>query len=128
LFRRWKALAVFDWVFRETQKRYVFEYRRLRLAGDLLTFYIKPADGFQLPAIMKWMKQVFAVKFNKTDGRSGHIWGDRYWSRIVEGEPPEDEAEAETKERAGARPCPGRNAENPHFLALFSCSTPRPPG
>jgi REP element-mobilizing transposase RayT len=126
LFRREKALAVFDWVFRETQKKYVFEVRAMRLAGDLLSFYIKPADGFQLPAIMKWMKQVFAVKFNEVDGRSGHIWGDRYWSRILPGEPPEDEAEA--TEMAGARPCPGGIAKNALFSALFPHSAPPPPG
>jgi REP element-mobilizing transposase RayT len=128
LFRRWKALAVFDWVFRETQKRYVFEVRAMRLVRDLLSFYIKPADGFQLPAIMKWMKQVFAVKFNKTDGRSGHIWGDRYWSRILPGEPPEESAEAGTTEMAGARPCSRETAGKAHFLALFSLLAPRPPG
>jgi REP element-mobilizing transposase RayT len=128
LFRRWKALAVFDWVFHETQNKYVFEVRAMRLAGDLLSFYIKPADGFQLPRIMKWMKQVFAVKFNQADGRSGHIWGDRYWSRIVEGEPPEGDAEGETKGNAGARPCPGETAENPLFSPPVSLPAPRPPG
>jgi hypothetical protein len=119
---------VFDWVFRETQKRYVFEVRAMRLAGDLLTFYIKPADGFQLPRIMKWMKQVFAVEFNQADGRTGHIWGDRYWSRILPGEPPEGGAEAGTTEKVGARPCPGETAENPLFSALFPRSAPHPPG
>jgi hypothetical protein len=38
---------------------------------------------------MKWMKQVFAQRFNAATGRIGHIWGDRYWSRILEGEPEE---------------------------------------
>jgi hypothetical protein len=123
---REQALAVFERVFRLTRVKYVFRFRRLRLAGDLLSFYIKPADGFQLPDIMKWMKQVFAVKFNQADGRSGHIWGDRYWSRIVEGEPPEDEAEA--IEMAGARPCLGETAGFPRFSPLFPPSTPQPPG
>jgi hypothetical protein len=50
-------------------------------------FYIKPEDGEELPAIMKWMKQVFAQRYNREEGRIGHIWGDRYWSEIVEGEP-----------------------------------------
>jgi hypothetical protein len=27
------------------------------------------------------------------DGRTGHIWGDRYWSKILPGEPPEDAEE-----------------------------------
>jgi hypothetical protein len=40
---------------------------------------------------MKWMKQVFARRFNLAAGRTGHIWGDRYWSQVVEGEPEERE-------------------------------------
>jgi hypothetical protein len=30
------------------------------------------------------MKQVFAQRYNRQTGRIGHIWGDRYWSLIVE--------------------------------------------
>jgi hypothetical protein len=29
------------------------------------------------------------VRFNWDDGRTGHIWGDRYSSEILPGEPPE---------------------------------------
>jgi hypothetical protein len=87
LFRRPKALAIFSRVFRETMGRFVFTIRNVKLEDDRLIFYIKPGDGFELPAIMKWMKQVFAQRYNAAAGRVGHIWGDRYWSRIVEGEP-----------------------------------------
>jgi hypothetical protein len=37
----------------------------------------------------QWFKQTFTVRYNVPRGRSGHIWGDRYWSEILEGEPPE---------------------------------------
>jgi REP element-mobilizing transposase RayT len=94
LFRRANVLEIFARVFRETELRFVFEVRDLRLEDDRLTFYIKPEDGFELPEIMKWMKQVFAQRFNLADGRTGHIWGDRYWSRILEGEPDEEGREA----------------------------------
>jgi hypothetical protein len=57
--------------------------------GPEVSFYIKPGDGFQLPDIMQWIKQTFAVWFNVIDGRTGHIWGDRYRSEILAGEPPE---------------------------------------
>jgi hypothetical protein len=57
-----------------------------------VSFYIKPADGLQLPEIMQWIKQTYAVRYNVHDGRTGHIWGDRYQSEIVEG-PPEDAEE-----------------------------------
>jgi hypothetical protein len=125
---REKALTVFNRVFRLSRVKYVFEFRRLRLSGDLLSFYIKPEDGFQLPDIMQWLKQVFAVEFNKVDGRTGHIWGDRYWSRILDGEPPEEDPEAEPKGNTGARPPCGGRAESPLFPAHLPPTTAQPPG
>jgi REP element-mobilizing transposase RayT len=112
LFRRAKALAIFARVFRETRLRFVFEVRDLRLEDDWLTFYIKPEDGFELPDIMKWMKQVFAQRFNVAAGRIGHIWGDRYWSRILEGEP---DVEVEGEEAAAAWGGKGNTGVRPRY-------------
>ncbi|MDR3355685.1 MAG: transposase [Spirochaetaceae bacterium] len=89
LFRGGRATALFDRVFRENAHRFAFTVRELRLAEDRLAFYIKPEDGFELPAIMKWLKQTFAQRYNRDSGRTGHLWGDRYWSRILEVEPPD---------------------------------------
>jgi hypothetical protein len=61
---------------------------RFRLEEEWLSFYIRLADGLQLPAIMQWLKQTFSVRFNRSVGRTGHIWGDRYWSRVLEEGPP----------------------------------------
>jgi hypothetical protein len=88
-------VAVFCRVFGEAQKRFAFELRGFRLEEECLSFYIRPMDGLQLPAIMHWVKQTFAVRFNLHAERTGHVWGDRYWSRIVEGEPPEDAGEVD---------------------------------
>jgi REP element-mobilizing transposase RayT len=104
LFRYSAALALFARVFGETEQRFVFKIRALCLEDDRLSFYIKPADGFELPDIMKWLKQVFAQRYNRQTGRIGHIWGDRYWSRIVD----DAEAEAEGSEPAGVRPQLGK--------------------
>jgi hypothetical protein len=76
----------------EVRQIYGFELSGLRFCGPEVSFWIKPADGFELPKIMQWIKQTFAVRFNVLDGRTGHIWGDRYWSEIVAG-PPEDAKE-----------------------------------
>jgi hypothetical protein len=76
-------------VFYEVRQIYGFELSGLRFSGPQVSFYIKPADGYQLPEIMQWIKQTFATRFNVIDGRTGHIWGDRYWSEILPGEPPE---------------------------------------
>jgi REP element-mobilizing transposase RayT len=104
LFSLRQALALFRQVLYDTGERFVFEMTGLRLEADRLTFYIKPEDGLALPDILKWMKQTFAVRYNRLMGRTGHIWGDRYWSVILDGEPPEEvREEAETEPRAGAR-------------------------
>jgi REP element-mobilizing transposase RayT len=104
LFRLRQAPALFHTVLDEAKKRFAFEIRGLCLADDLLAFFVKPDDGLELPGIMKWIKQTFAVRYNLLTGRTGHIWGDRYWSLILEGEPDEiagDETEAGPRARVG---------------------------
>jgi REP element-mobilizing transposase RayT len=81
------AMELFNRVLREAGERFAIEVRRLVIQADRISFYIKPADGFQLPEIMQWIKQTYALRYNVYDGRTGHIWGDRYWSKIVEGPP-----------------------------------------
>jgi hypothetical protein len=81
----------------EAKEMFTFQMRGFALEGELLSFYIKPADGFQLPKIMQWLKQTFAVRFNLRTGRTGHRWGDRYWSEVLEGEPPEGAAAVDWK-------------------------------
>ncbi|MDR1108481.1 MAG: hypothetical protein LBL19_05545, partial [Spirochaetaceae bacterium] len=137
LFRLRQALALFRRVLNETGERFVFEMMGLRLAGDRLTFYIKPADGLALPDILKWMKQTFAVRYNRLTGRIGHVWGDRYWSLILEGEPPEEvggweaeeEATAEPKApvRGGVRPRKGKKANPVEFFYFPLHFGPSPP-
>ncbi|MDR2245572.1 MAG: transposase [Treponema sp.] len=127
LFRGHKAPAIFARVFRETELRFVFEIRGLRLEDDWLTFYIRPEDGLELPAIMKWMKQTFAVRYNRAEGRIGHIWGDRYWSGIVEGEPPEAEGTGGPAADTGVRPHGEENHRDPGFSLISPLpTTPAP--
>jgi hypothetical protein len=133
LFRRRQALSLFDKVLTEAKNRFVFEIRGLRLAGDLLTFYIKPADGFELPWILKWIKQTFAVRYNLFASRTGHIWGDRYWSLILDGEPAERaengrEREAEGgAETVGVRPLSVEMAIMTGFFPISPHPFPPPP-
>jgi hypothetical protein len=85
---------LFNRVLREAGERFAIEVRRLVIEADRVSFYIKPADGFQLPEIMQWIKQTFACRYNAMKRLDGHVWGDRYWSKIVEGEPLEEEIPA----------------------------------
>jgi hypothetical protein len=133
LFHRRDALVLFAGVFHEAEVRFGFEVRGLCLIDDRLTLFLKPADGLELPAIMKWVKQTFAARFNRRDGRSGHIWGDRYVSWILEGEPEEDAADSVGAAGAGTVPRGGRKTgvrpfgRKPAGKALFSPVSPHPP-
>jgi REP element-mobilizing transposase RayT len=124
LFRRYTALALFAGVFRETKSRFDFAVQGLRLEDDWLRFYIKPADGLELPAIMQRLKQTFAQRYNRLAGRIGHIWGDRYWSRILDGEPELGEEAPAGEEKAAwgggisshrVSPHGGKSAAKPAF-------------
>jgi REP element-mobilizing transposase RayT len=128
LFRRCQALALFARVFRETAGRFAFEVRRLRLEDDWLRFYIKPADGMELPWILKRLKQTFAQRYNRAAGRIGHLWGDRYGSRIVEGEPDGEEGTAGTSSIPGVRPFKGAGERNPTFPSILPLPITPAPG
>ncbi|MHB9293023.1 hypothetical protein Holit_02140 [Hollandina sp. SP2] len=122
LFHRYNARTLFIRVFQETERRFSFRVRRLRLEGDGVSFYINPKKAAELPAIMKWMKQTFAQRYNRDEGRSGHIWGDRYGSRIVEGD-----MVGEAELDRGVRPLYGETTEIPFFQPTFPHpNTPRP--
>jgi REP element-mobilizing transposase RayT len=113
------ARKIFEQVFHETELRFTFEIQGLSFEGDLLTFYIRPEDGLQLPEIMKWMKQTFAQRYNREAGWTGHVWGDRYWSRILEGEPPEEaNGQRAAGSANGVRPLRGKNEAAPCFLPI----------
>jgi hypothetical protein len=133
LFRLPQALSLFTGVLDEAKNRFVFEIRGLYPADELLSFYIKPANGFELPNILKWIKQTFAVRYNVLTGRTGHIWGDRYWSLILEGEPAEGEGcgrEREAEPRAGVggvRPRSVEMAVITGFFPAFPHPLPSPP-
>jgi REP element-mobilizing transposase RayT len=84
------VVDLFNRVLREAGERFAIEVRHLVIQADRVSFYIKPADGFQLPEIMQWIKQTFACRYNAMKHLDGHVWGDRYWSKVLEGEPPEE--------------------------------------
>jgi hypothetical protein len=81
--------ARFMRVLDEAHLLYSFVLYGLCFDGPWVSFCIKPADGLQLPEIMQWIKQTYACRYNVYDGRTGHIWGDRYESKIVDGPPKE---------------------------------------
>jgi insertion element IS1 protein InsB len=54
-------------VLREAGKRFAIEVRHLVIQADRVSFYIKPADGFQLPELLKPLS-------------IGHVYTDGYYA------------------------------------------------
>ncbi|MDR1230252.1 MAG: transposase [Spirochaetaceae bacterium] len=102
------AVDLFNRTLLETGERFPCEVRSLVIRADSVSFYIKPADGLQLPEIMQWLKQTYAVRYNVMKHLEGHLWEDRYWSKVLEGEPPEEESAAG---EAGRGDCAGSDGE-----------------
>jgi hypothetical protein len=78
---------------------------------------------------MKRLKQTFAQRYNQETGRTGHIWGDRYWSQVLEGEPPgKENGGAAGALNIGVRPHSKENGGPPDFPLIFPLPTAHPPG
>ncbi len=46
-------------------------------------FILKPLKGDNLSAIIQWILGVFAQKYNRTFELHGHVWYDRFKSKII---------------------------------------------
>jgi REP element-mobilizing transposase RayT len=70
-------------VLREAKAKYSFSIEHFCIMGNHYHLIIKPGRGENLSAIMKWIMMVFAIRYNKRFGLTGHVWGDRFHSRII---------------------------------------------
>ncbi len=46
-------------------------------------FILKPLKNESLSSIMQWVLGVFAQKYNRTFDQHGHVWYDRFKSKII---------------------------------------------
>jgi putative transposase len=46
---------------------------------------IRPAGSECLSDIMRWILSVFAMAYNRRMHKTGHVWGQRFFSRIILG-------------------------------------------
>jgi putative transposase len=72
-------------VVRRAKKKYSFQIENFCIMGNHYHFLILPAKGECLSDIMRWIMSVFAMRYNKINNIHGHVWGERFYSRIIEG-------------------------------------------
>lgn len=65
------------------RKRYDFRIENFTLMGNHFHLMIRPGRGESLSRILQWILSVFAMAYNRIHGYVGHVWGDRFFSRII---------------------------------------------
>ena len=72
-------------VIKRAKKRYRFQIKNFCIMNNHLHLLIKPGENESLSRIMQWILSVFAMAWNRKHNLHGHVWGERFYSRIVEG-------------------------------------------
>ncbi len=77
--------ALFIRTLRRARKRYDFRLENFCVMGNHFHLMIRPGPNESLSRIMQWIMSVYAMAWNRRHRLTGHLWGERFFSRIVEG-------------------------------------------
>ena len=69
---------------KRAKKKYKFKLKNFCIMGNHIHLIIKPSNKSSLSKIMQWILSVFAMRFNKKYGFIGHVWYDRFKSKVIE--------------------------------------------
>lgn len=75
--------SLFLAVVKRAKKKYMFQLTNFVVMENHIHMIIKPGEKENLSRIMQWILSVFAVLCNKKMGRTGHLWGERFFSKII---------------------------------------------
>ncbi|MFC1478361.1 transposase [Candidatus Margulisiibacteriota bacterium] len=68
---------------KRAKKKYSFNIRNFCIMGNHIHFDIEPLDDTNLSKIMQWILSVFARRYNKYHNYKGHVWYDRFKSKVI---------------------------------------------
>jgi putative transposase len=68
---------------KKAKKKFSFELWNFTIMDNHIHFLIKPGKGTSLSKIMQWIKGNFAKRWNKIHHTHGHLWGERFFSKII---------------------------------------------
>ena len=68
----------------EAKSKYSFHLKNFCIMGNHIHLIINPQGKESLSRIMQWILSVFAIRFNKLCGYKGHVWYDRFRSKVIE--------------------------------------------
>jgi putative transposase len=68
---------------KRVKKKYPMAIYNFCIMGNHIHFAIRPDKGASLSKIMQWLLGNYAKAWNKVHGVTGHLWGDRFFSKII---------------------------------------------
>ena len=71
-------------IVKRAKEKYSFKLKSFVIMDSHIHFLIKPGKGENLSKIMQWILGVFAKLFNKHFNLTGHVWQDRFKSKVIE--------------------------------------------
>ncbi len=74
---------IFINVIKAAKKKYSFRIENFSIMSNHVHLMIKPLERSSLSKIMQWILSNFAIRFNKFYGIHGHVWYDRFKSKVV---------------------------------------------
>ena len=84
IFESSKIKNMFMEVIRKAKLRYQFSIYNFCVMGNHFHFIIQPHKGQNLSSIMQWILSVFAKRFNRFNDITGHVWYDRFRSKVIQ--------------------------------------------
>jgi len=70
-------------VVRRAKKKYDFKLENFCVMENHFHLIIQPGRNVSLSAVMQWIMSVFAMAWNRRHKLTGHVWGQRFFSRII---------------------------------------------
>lgn len=70
-------------VIRRAKKKFNFSVKNFCIMGNHYHLIIKPHENESISKIMQWILGTFAMCFNKMLNLTGHVWNDRFMSKII---------------------------------------------
>ena len=75
--------TMFMIILKRAKRKYSFQIGNYCIMDSHIHFILKPMKGESLSSIMQWILGVFAQKYNRTFDLHGHVWYDRFKSKII---------------------------------------------
>jgi putative transposase len=70
-------------VIKRAKKKYVFMLRNFSIMDNHVHLLLTPGKNESLSKIMQWIQSVSAVQINKKYNLQGHVWYDRFKSKVL---------------------------------------------